>query len=263
MHIEMVVATHKPAPMPENGMYRPVQVGAALRDMTLSVQSDAEGEEISAKNASYCELTAHFWAWRNVRADAYGLSHYRRYFRGEQEGPKGSRILSTEQARLLLQSYDIVLPKPRNYVVESIRSHYANSHYESDIDAVRAIISSRYPQLLQSFDTFFAGRSMSLYNMMLMSSEPFREYSAWLFDILEQAEGAIDNSGRSTYQTRTFGYLAECLINVWVIHNSGRWRVGYRSVVNVEGEPKFTKAVKLLQRKFNLGGSLDIDAVTK
>ena len=81
MKIRMIVATHKPYWMPEDPVYLPVQVGAAGRE-SLGFQRDDEGENISAKNPNYCELTGLYWAWKNLDADYIGLVHYRRYFSG-------------------------------------------------------------------------------------------------------------------------------------------------------------------------------------
>ena len=41
---------------------------------------DNQGDNISARNKSYCELTTQYWAWKNQEADYYGFCHYRRIF---------------------------------------------------------------------------------------------------------------------------------------------------------------------------------------
>ena len=81
MDIKILVASHKKAEMPEDSMYLPVHVGRALYpDREFGYQSDAEGDNISIKNPYYCELTALYWAWKNLKADYVGLAHYRRHF---------------------------------------------------------------------------------------------------------------------------------------------------------------------------------------
>ena len=56
-----MVVTHKTYPMPEDPCYLPVQAGAAIHER-LPYASDAEGDSISGKNRTFCELTALYWA---------------------------------------------------------------------------------------------------------------------------------------------------------------------------------------------------------
>ena len=80
MNIKILVAAHKLCEMPKSDVYLPVQVGKALHpDLDLGYQPDNEGENISEKNPYYSELTAIYWAWKNLKADYIGLVHYRRY----------------------------------------------------------------------------------------------------------------------------------------------------------------------------------------
>jgi hypothetical protein len=77
--IKIMVAFHKPYWFMDDPVYLPVQVGHAFHE-DLGRQGDDQGENIGRKNPYYCELTALFWGWKNLSADALGLVHYRRYF---------------------------------------------------------------------------------------------------------------------------------------------------------------------------------------
>lgn len=72
---------HKPYRTPDDPAYLPLHVGAALHpDVLPGIQGDDEGDNISRLNASYSELTALYWMWKNCDADYKGLVHYRRLF---------------------------------------------------------------------------------------------------------------------------------------------------------------------------------------
>ena len=80
-NIKIYVVCHKPSYVPENPYLYPIQVGTALSGSKLEgMIHDNEGDNISDRNKTYCELTAQYWAWKNDDADYYGFFHYRRYF---------------------------------------------------------------------------------------------------------------------------------------------------------------------------------------
>ena len=87
--------------------YLPVQVGAALAAQDLGFQRDDEGDNISEKNPQYCELTAQYWAWKNLTdAQIMGLVHYRRYFTTDLYAKNWKdAILTADQIRQLLRQY--------------------------------------------------------------------------------------------------------------------------------------------------------------
>ena len=80
--IKIYVSCHKESYIPENKLLYPIQVGTAIAEKKLEgMLYDNEGDNISAKNKQYCELTSQYWVWKNDReADYYGFFHYRRYF---------------------------------------------------------------------------------------------------------------------------------------------------------------------------------------
>ena len=62
-NIKVFVSAHKRATFPEGKSILPVQVGAANAAIRFAnTLHDDEGENISAKNPCYCELTAQYWA---------------------------------------------------------------------------------------------------------------------------------------------------------------------------------------------------------
>ena len=66
--IKIMVALHKPAPVFQDEIYTPIQVGKALSKYNLPYQGDNTGDNISLKNPYYSELTAQYWGWKNKAA---------------------------------------------------------------------------------------------------------------------------------------------------------------------------------------------------
>ena len=75
MDIKICVATHKKYWMPEDEVYLPLHVGRAGKE-NLGYMGDNTGDNISYKNANYCELTGLYWAWNNLDCEYFGLCHY-------------------------------------------------------------------------------------------------------------------------------------------------------------------------------------------
>lgn len=247
----MMVATHKRAPMPSDPLYLPVHVGHHGSSADFGYQPDDEGENISSLNPSYCELTALYWAWKNLPGVDLGLSHYRRYFAGGVAGPHESKVLGRDEAAEVLSSHDIMLGRPRNYLIETIEKHYRNGHHGEDLDVLRRVVADHSPEILPAYDRVFGGTSLSLYNMFLARRDVVEAYASWVFPILDDVRSQIDNESRTAYQQRTFGYLGERLLNVWVHGHAGQLSVTYRRIVNSEGEPKLKKAVGFMRRKIS------------
>ena len=75
---KIIVVTHKDYDMPAGDVYLPVCVGTGIPTLSGKFQPDNTGEHISGLNRTYCELTAIYWAWKNLdlkALDYVGVAH--------------------------------------------------------------------------------------------------------------------------------------------------------------------------------------------
>lgn len=217
--IKIIVATHKKYWMPDDEMYLPVQVGH-LGKSDIGYQPDDTGDNISGKNKNYCELTGLYWAWKNLPAEYLGMTHYRRHFVGpHRHGTKQERVLTKQECEKLLENTDIILPKPRNYYIETNYSQYVHAHHKEDLDETRRILEEKYPEYGKSFDKSMARTVGHRFNMFIMKRDLADQYCQWLFDVLGELEKRLDISNYSEYDARVFGFVSERLLDVWLETN--------------------------------------------
>lgn len=217
--ITIIIATHKKYNMPKDKMYLPVHVGAEGKNVDLGYTKDNSGENISDKNASYCELTGLYWAWKNLNADYLGLVHYRRHFSLSKKNKDVSEnVLKYEEIQPFLNKYKVFVPKKRKYYIESLYSHYANTHYAEHLDETRRIISEICSEYLDSYDDVVNHTYGYMFNMMILSKELFDDYCNWLFNILFELEKRMSTSKNelSAFQGRFYGRVSEIIFNVWL-----------------------------------------------
>lgn len=177
--IKIIVASHKKYRMPEEDMYVPVQVGAKGRK-DIGMLRDDSGDNISEKNPNYCELTGLYWAWKNETYDVLGMVHYRRFFVEKKKKNKWGAIATRKQIQKRLNKSDIILPKKRNYFIETNYSQYCHAHNAIDLDTTRVIIEEKYPEYLPEFDRQMKKTKGHKFNMFIMKRYAVDEYCEWL-----------------------------------------------------------------------------------
>lgn len=254
MDIKVLVATHKKYKMPEEKIYMPIHVGKEGKP-DLGYIGDNTGDNISIKNPNYCELTALYWAFKNLKCDYIGLCHYRRYFtkspiilRNLSFTEKFRLILTEDDIEEILRNYDIIVPIKRNYYIETIKSHYKNAHHIEDLNKVEAIIREKHSDYIDSFSYVMSGTKLHLFNMFIMKKSDFDRYCQWLFSILSDLEKAVDISSYDAYQSRIYGFLSERLFNVW-LHKENLIKKEV-PVVNMEKVAWIKKIKDFLKRKY-------------
>lgn len=241
--IRIFVSTHKDVDLFQSDILQPVQVGCALREWTFDwALHDDDGENISAQNPMYCELTTQYWAWKNVEAGYYGFCHYRRYFdfaEGRHEENEwgeviDGRIDAASQARYGLddatitkavEGYDVItteikdlreFPGDDNTPLKQYKA--AKKLHFKDLEHVIAILKDMHPDYAQDADAFLNGNHSCFCNMFIMRKEIFRDYCAWLFPILARFVDEADFSTYSVEAVRTPGHLSERLFNIYLNH---------------------------------------------
>lgn len=226
--IKLFVSCHRPSPVPEHSLLAPVQVGAALAEERFpGFLRDDEGENISGQNRSYCELTAQYWAWKNIRADYYGFFHYRRYLYPDAAAKLPYRIEGAPTAELLdklgygrfaelISQYDLILPKGEDMRI-SVREHYAGApfHHGEDLELVEEIVRETCPEYTAAMEAYLSGTLCYFGNIFIMSRAAFEDYCAWLFPLLAEFDRRADTSGYGPQEGRVDGYLAERLLGIW------------------------------------------------
>lgn len=251
MDIKILVAAHKAYWMPENPVYLPLQVGAEGK-RPLGYTPDNTGDNISAKNPYFCELTGLYWAWKNLDCEYIGLCHYRRYFgktiHTDDIEKKKQAIFHQKDYERLLQQYDVILPEKRHYYIETVRSQYEHAHYKKDLDLAERLVGELYPEYSEAFTQVMNRRSLHILNMFVMKKSLFDAYCQWLFTILFAMEKQVDMTGYSSYEQRLYGFLSERLFNVWL--EKQQLRICEVSVVFLEKIDWVKKGIKFLKRKF-------------
>ena len=210
------VVSHKKVKLPLLKGYRPIQVGFAedfpgfLRDNT--------GDNIADRNASYCELTAMYWVWKNADDEFKGLAHYRRYFGKRPFSSSPLDILSYDALKDMLEGSDIVVARPAVYHVSAREQLLMECCTQDAFEKLEATMAELHPECKEAFRAFFGGNRASQYNMLFCRRELFDAYCAWLFPVLFRLEDEVDLTGVSEYQKRLYGFLSERLLNVWIAH---------------------------------------------
>lgn len=240
--IKILISCHKEFDVPKSNIMLPIQVGTSIaRKKIDGMLYDNDGENISEKNLMYCELTAQYWAWKNLTADYYGFGHYRRYFnfsdKSYKEDPWGNVFedyinekatkmygFNDNTIRKLVEEYDIITTSrkdvrklPPRY--KSIYDQYSKASllHIKDLECLLSIIDEKYPEYSEVAQEHCSGHVTSFCNMYILKKEIFFSYCEWMFDILFEFEKRTDMSQYSQEALRTPGHLSERMFGIFYL----------------------------------------------
>lgn len=262
--IKIIVACHKPSELPKNKLFMPVQVGSALAANLMDMKHDDTGDNISTKNSSYCELTAQYWAWKNVKADYYGLCHYRRFLcfkphkndkrnlRGQIEANaldeyniKYFGLDDEAYMRKIIEANDVVIgeqqkiskvPTPRgnkNTAYKHWVAHDRTLIMKEDLDAVLKILSEINPTLGREAKEYLNTNEFLGFNCFVMKKELFDQMCEIEFEVLKRLEKQVDTSNYNQQLSRIYGFMGEIISSVFFYHieKTGKYKVKHVPLV--------------------------------
>jgi len=232
--MRIFVVAHKQTKTPPSPLYGVIAVGGAI--LPGAEFSDSTGDNISAKNRNYCELTAIYWIWKNTREDPVGVCHYRRFFNllptNLHSHPlitlpapddTTTRLLSDPRQatviRHLLNQYDIIIPR-------ALFPPISIGH-----DYVRAHGAQEWSEFLRQLDLLYGADRHSArdesrffgFNMLIARREIFDLYATQLFHVIDKVfsvVGARPDVPGARYQPGRYpGYLAERFMSAFVNAN--------------------------------------------
>lgn len=189
-----------------------LQVGGALTEERVAELCDNLGDNISYKNANYCELTALYWIWKNKLVNDsdnkyYGLYHYRRYL----------DIQEDDLYRIYENNVDVILQYPTIHEPD-ISEHHARYIKEEDWKAMLQALYELQPEYAKAFSSVLAQPYFYNYNIIVAKTKILEEYCKWLFPILERTEELSIPKGIERAD-RYIGYLGENLMTLYFLYH--------------------------------------------
>ena len=212
--------------------YLPVQAGKASAIHDLNIAGDHSGDNISAENFLYSELTVLYWVWKNAPKTKYvGFCHYRRFFDvlNREKYPLPFKSFSEDDVAAfglipdinfshIFKDCDLIMPV--NVVMtHSLRRNYERNHYAEHYLALERLLQADFPAYSDSFKWVMEKTNrLPPYNMFLTRWEIFDNYCTFLFAVLHKLKPNI-KLPEDKSQHRIFGYLSERLLAVFIHHH--------------------------------------------
>ncbi len=229
MNLKIYVGYHKMAPIIKSAHVVPVHLGAHGKTVLPEMIGDNTGQNISAQNDIFCELTALYWAWKNDKISDYiGLMHYRRLVNFHEDAdPITAKskppFFAVDTWLKAVANFadkgplpDIIVP-PMHHMSLTVEANYSKSHDVADFDLARTVIQRSWPEYSESFEEVAAKRSLRLGNIVIMHRTQLDAYCTWLFDILFQVND-LRHGPETYFRPRFAGHLAERLLTTYIHH---------------------------------------------
>lgn len=233
----------------KNNIITPVYCGSVYKEneWNKNIIGDNTGDNISEKRMSFCELTVQYWAWKNIKADYYGLCHYRRFLAFTEDGHSYRNeqnqiyllnlndyninkyfIANVNKIEKYCKNYAAIIPEPAD--IKKITSFgkrfdtvlelwQAHDKYFFDKRVLEFLIDNikKYkPHYYKYAVEYLNSNKHRGYNCYILKKELFNELCEFQFPILFKIEKDLSKSKFLNRYPRTIGYLGEILYGIFI-----------------------------------------------
>lgn len=221
MKIKILIAYHKRSTLFKDDVLTPIHVGRAIANkngpdyqwLLDNMIGDDTGDNISSKNASYNELTALYWAWKNYdklgNPDYIGLMHYRRHLIFNPDDKSIVKNINKikddyfdviqytkEHLENLLTKYDFIYNRGH---VNSVYEQYKNHHRIEDLDLAIKILKRKHPSYSATANKYMKKSYGCFANMFILPKKEFFKYCEFIFSIISEFESKVDLTNRRLF----------------------------------------------------------------
>ncbi len=275
--VRILVGCHKPCVLLKSDILTPIHCGRALtaefsKDgamskedyewMVSSMIGDDTGDNISARNRHFAEMSAIYWAWKNYdklgNPDYVGFCQYRRLldFTNQVEAKRVENGCVMEP--FLPESLALEYEKNCDAVVDEI-SKFDIIHgnllqgkctcydvfKEFEIPEIGlkeyifhdtlSYVEEKFPDFKEALRLYSASYEHYCYNCFVMKKELFMEYCSFIFPVLLEMEKRINYHEFNLNGQRILAYVSERLTGLFVTKKKlDGVNVGYKPVVFIE-----------------------------
>lgn len=245
----------------------PIQAGRARTGLDLGMRTDDTGDNISAKNLRYGEMTAWYWVWRNYlpkhpELTHVGFSHYRRFLDFTDGATGRTRRMTYRRFRRAFDRHyresellarigeaDLVMRRASDSGFPTFRQEYQQSHPQNmaDFDRFEALLRERHPEDAQTIDEALHSRQLAMELQFVMRRAVFEDFMAWVFDACRAFERRWTWSGPSEGpKARAPAFLVERFFMVWLAirRKDPSFRVMELPLVKLTGRPWWYRLAK-------------------
>ena len=224
-------------PVWKSDCVEPIQAGRARTGVDLGMRTDDTGENISAENARYGEMTAWYWVWKNYlpahpELTHVGFSHYRRFldFTGFCRGKTRrttyrrfkkifDRHYNAQEILAQVGDADLVMRGATDSGFATLREQYLDSHPKNidDFDRFVSLLLERHPENTAEIDAVLNAGRLAMELQFVMRRELFADFMEWTFSLCREFENRWSWGGPADGdQARAPAFLVERLFLVWL-----------------------------------------------